>query len=197
MCGEECSFASLPQLTLLLTFGSEPPALNWFPRLMCRCLPLDCGGLAPALLTDSGVSGTPDPVGLAPTELLAEATCTGPSLTTIDKRRKRDNFVSEPIKYLRILLRNERIGSSLSMNVISGNPVDPKGQGPFAWRIAINFRKSNLVVKISHTAKVSTLDDIYVAIKLRAFKLRFTVLLRFSWSSFRGVVSAFLWTTLR
>lgn len=130
VCGEECSFASLPQLTLLLTFGSEPPALNWLPRLMCRCLPLDCGGLAPALLTDSGVSGTPDPVGLAPTELLAEATCAGPSLTTIDNR-----LVNDPFNIYEFL-PGEWIDLSLSTNVISRYPQD---QGLIIFRLTYQF----------------------------------------------------------
>ena len=69
----EESLSSL-MFTLLLTLGKEPPGLYWLPKLMWRCLLLDCGGLAPALLTDSGASGAPEPVGLAPTELLADAT---------------------------------------------------------------------------------------------------------------------------
>lgn len=64
---------------------------------MCRCLPLDCGGLAPALLTDSGVSGTPDPVGLAPTELLAEATCAGPVIDNRGHRKHNGHKRSLPV----------------------------------------------------------------------------------------------------
>lgn len=65
-----CWLASWP-VSLLLTLGKEPPALNMLPRP--RCLSFDWGGEAPALFTDRVSVWWFEPVGLAPTELLAEA----------------------------------------------------------------------------------------------------------------------------